>query len=172
MSKNAFDRIGDRTSNAEKRFVAKALDISEQVMSVLKTHPTINSQRKLARALGKSEAEVSKWLSGLHNLTLESITKIEAALETDIIMTCEKAEDKYGHKKITSSDLTNALETERNIVKIKLLKATLKRSNKRYLNVMEESDDNQFQESWFIYDRVSINTKEEQSKEFLEYSGY
>ena len=35
-------------------------------------------QKGLAEKLGKSEAEISKWLSGTHNFTLRSIAKIEA----------------------------------------------------------------------------------------------
>ena len=35
-------------------------------------------QKDLADKMGKSEAEVSKWLSGTHNFTLRSIAKIEA----------------------------------------------------------------------------------------------
>jgi transcriptional regulator with XRE-family HTH domain len=42
------------------------------------------TQKEFARALGKSESEVSKWLSGLHNLTLKSIAKMEAVLEADL----------------------------------------------------------------------------------------
>jgi transcriptional regulator with XRE-family HTH domain len=38
------------------------------------------TQRDLADAMGKTEAEVSKWLSGMHNLTLRSIAKLQLAL--------------------------------------------------------------------------------------------
>lgn len=53
------------------------------------------SQKDLAEALGKSTAEVSKWLSGSHNLTLRSIAKMEAALAADIILTPKKAALKF-----------------------------------------------------------------------------
>jgi transcriptional regulator with XRE-family HTH domain len=35
--------------------------------------------------MGKSESEISKWLTGLHNLELRTIYKIEAVLGEDII---------------------------------------------------------------------------------------
>lgn len=44
-------------------------------------------QRDLARLLGKSETEVSRWLSGTHNLTIATIAKIGTALGDDIITT-------------------------------------------------------------------------------------
>ena len=38
-----------------------------------------------AQRLGKTETEVSRWLSGTHNLTLSTICKISAALGEDIV---------------------------------------------------------------------------------------
>ena len=43
------------------------------------------SQKDLAQKLGKTETEVSRWLSGTHNLTLSTICKISAALEEEIV---------------------------------------------------------------------------------------
>ena len=68
-----------------ERFVQKNLDISQQVYTYLEEKGW--SQKDLAKALGKSEAEISKWLSGTHNLTLRSIAKMEAILGKDIILT-------------------------------------------------------------------------------------
>lgn len=45
------------------------------------------NQRDLARALGKTETEVSRWLSGTHNLTIATIAKIATVLGDDIITT-------------------------------------------------------------------------------------
>ncbi len=75
------------------RFIDKNLDISQQVYHSLKQKNW--TQSDFAKALGKSTAEVSKWLSGTHNLTLKSIAKMEAVLDTDIILTVKKAEEKY-----------------------------------------------------------------------------
>jgi transcriptional regulator with XRE-family HTH domain len=68
-----------------ERYVDINLDISEQVMHYLENKGW--TQKDLAVRLGKSEAEVSKWLSGMHNLTLKSISKMEAILGESIIMT-------------------------------------------------------------------------------------
>lgn len=43
------------------------------------------SQRDFARALGKTETEVSRWLSGTHNLTIATIAKMAVVLGDDII---------------------------------------------------------------------------------------
>ncbi len=43
------------------------------------------SQRDFARLMGKSENEVSRWLSGTHNLTMATLCKISLALGHDII---------------------------------------------------------------------------------------
>lgn len=76
-----------------ERFVDKNLDISQQVYALLKEKGM--SQKDFAKALGKTDAEISKWLSGAHNLTLRSIAKMEAALDADIILTPKKAAQKY-----------------------------------------------------------------------------
>ena len=43
------------------------------------------TQKELAHRLGKTETEVSRWLSGTHNLTLSTICKISAALGEEIV---------------------------------------------------------------------------------------
>ena len=75
------------------RFVDKNLGISEQVCAILERRGL--TQKEFARMLGKSESEVSKWLSGLHNLTLKSIARMEAALGEDIIITPQQANIRY-----------------------------------------------------------------------------
>ena len=76
-----------------ERFVDKNLDISQQVYALLKEKGW--TQKQFAKKLGKSEAEVSKWLNGTHNLTLRSIAKMEVALDADIILTPQKASEQY-----------------------------------------------------------------------------
>lgn len=43
------------------------------------------SQKEFAHLMGKTETEVSRWLSGTHNLTMSTICKISVALDEDII---------------------------------------------------------------------------------------
>ncbi len=43
------------------------------------------TQRELAQRLGKRESEISKWLTGRHNFTTNTIARISLALDTPII---------------------------------------------------------------------------------------
>lgn len=43
------------------------------------------SQKELAKKMKKTDAEVSRWLSGTHNFTLRTICAIESALEVELI---------------------------------------------------------------------------------------
>ena len=42
-------------------------------------------QKDLAIMLGKSEAEISKWMRGTHNFTIDTIVSIEDALQSPIL---------------------------------------------------------------------------------------
>ncbi|CAG5072553.1 hypothetical protein DYBT9623_04192 [Dyadobacter sp. CECT 9623] len=65
------------------RFVDKSFDISDRIVEIL-TRKKI-TQRQFAAMLGKSESEVSKWLSGTHNFTIKTIAHLEVVLE-EVIM--------------------------------------------------------------------------------------
>jgi len=83
------ERIRQRIKPENRQFVSKNLAITEHISSLLKERGW--SQKEFANRLGKHESEVSRWLSGLHNLTLESIVKMEVALGTEIIITSNEA---------------------------------------------------------------------------------
>jgi len=91
--KSVTDFFNTKGPEDVERFVDKNLDISQQIYALIETKGW--SQKEFATALGKSDAEISKWLSGLHNFTLRSIAKMEAALGADIILTPLKAEKRY-----------------------------------------------------------------------------
>lgn len=96
MSKDkskVVERLKAKILPENQIFVKKNLEISEQVNALLKEKNW--SQKELAIRLRKSESEVSKLLSGLHNLTLKSISKLEAELGSDIIVTPLEACKKY-----------------------------------------------------------------------------
>lgn len=65
------------------KFVEKNLAITEKVRLALEAKGW--NKGDLAKAMDKNPSEVSKWLSGMHNLTLKSIIKMEQALEIDLI---------------------------------------------------------------------------------------
>lgn len=43
------------------------------------------TQKALARKMGKTEPEVSAWLTGRHNFTLRTLARISSVLGTDIV---------------------------------------------------------------------------------------
>ena len=45
-------------------------------------------QKDLAQRLGKSEAEISKWMRGTHNFTIDTLVSIEDALDAPIVDVC------------------------------------------------------------------------------------
>ena len=65
------------------KFISKNLAITEKVRKALEAKSW--SKARFAEEMGKKPSEVSKWLSGTHNLTLRSIIKMEIALEVDLI---------------------------------------------------------------------------------------
>lgn len=76
-----------------ERFIDKSVNISLQIVNYLEELGW--TQKEFAKKMGKSEAEISKWLSGTHNLTLKSISKMEVVLGRDIILTPLEAQKKY-----------------------------------------------------------------------------
>jgi len=96
MSKDkskVVERLRAKILPENRIYIKKNLEISEQITALLKEKNW--SQKEFARRLGKTESEVSKLLSGLHNLTLKSIAKLEAELGCDIITTPVEACKKY-----------------------------------------------------------------------------
>lgn len=75
--------LQEHSDPAIDKMVEKNLAITEKINYLLKERGI--NQVEFAKMLGKSPSEVSKWLTGLHNLTLKSITKMEVALEVDLI---------------------------------------------------------------------------------------
>jgi transcriptional regulator with XRE-family HTH domain len=94
MASKFFHEALAKGKPENKQFVNKNLDIVEQIVAILNERNM--SQRDLAQRLGKSEAEVSRMLSGLHNLTLKTLTRLEVALGEDIFTTPQKARELTG----------------------------------------------------------------------------
>lgn len=84
-----------KTSDLFKQEVAKVpidvkleLDLSfaiaDKIYAILKRKGM--SQKEFAKKMNKTEAEVSRWLSGTHNFTIKTIAKITSVLGEDIIV--------------------------------------------------------------------------------------
>lgn len=68
-----------------KRNVDLSFYVADKICDILETKGL--TQRDLANLLGKKEAEISKWMHGTHNFTLQTIAKIETALGSEIFNT-------------------------------------------------------------------------------------
>jgi transcriptional regulator with XRE-family HTH domain len=78
-----FQQALDSMPAESRIFVDKSLAIANY-LQLLMQHRRLR-QKDLAALMGKSEAELSKWLAGMHNFTLRSLAKLEAALGENII---------------------------------------------------------------------------------------
>jgi len=86
MSKNnytLFDQLLSKVPSDIKRFVRKQGEIAVQIGTILKAKGI--TQKQLAKKIGMKESQLSKILAGNANCTLKTITKIEHALDEDII---------------------------------------------------------------------------------------
>lgn len=67
--------------------VRRSVDLSFQIVD--RIHEILKAkgmkQKDLAAALGKSEAEISKWMRGTHNFTIDTLISIEQAIGAPIL---------------------------------------------------------------------------------------
>ncbi len=87
-----MEMIRQQTPPEVQKQVDLCVAIANRVYDLLEERGM--SQRDLARALGKTETEVSRWLSGTHNLTIATIAKMATVLGDDVIT----ATSSVGHK--------------------------------------------------------------------------
>jgi len=94
QDKNMISGWLEQNPNLEiEKFISRNLAITEKVRKALEEKGW--SKAKLAEEMGKRPSEVSKWLSGMHNITLKSIVKMEIALDIDLIQLEPKKEVEY-----------------------------------------------------------------------------
>lgn len=88
-----LDRIRKRISPEQREFVQMNLSIATQINYILKKKGW--SQKEFAKRLDKKESEVSRYLSGLHNISLKSLAKIKVVLKEEILITPLEACERY-----------------------------------------------------------------------------
>jgi transcriptional regulator with XRE-family HTH domain len=72
-----------RVSPEARESVAMSFRIVDRIHDILKEKDL--KQKDMASLLGKSEAEISKWMRGTHNFTIGTLVAIEAALDAPIL---------------------------------------------------------------------------------------
>ena len=78
-----LDEIRSQITPEVKKQLEISVSLANRVYDILEKKGM--TQKDLAKLLGKTETEVSRWLSGTHNLTIATIAKISVALGEDII---------------------------------------------------------------------------------------
>lgn len=79
-----WEESQEQMDDDSKIFVDKSLAIADRLRQVMEKKGI--RQVDLAKLLGKSEPEISKWLAGMQNYTLRTISKLEAALGQSLIV--------------------------------------------------------------------------------------
>lgn len=90
MKTNRFmDEIRSSISPEMKLQMELSVAIANRIYEILEAKGM--SQKDFAHLMGKTETEVSRWLSGTHNLTMATICKISAALGENVIKVADYA---------------------------------------------------------------------------------
>ena len=85
------------------------MDVAFEIYTVLQNKGI--KAADLARLMGKSESEISKWMTGTHNFSMKTIQKIELALETKLLVPNSDLA-KLSEKIVTLEQDNKALKTE------------------------------------------------------------
>ncbi|MBQ8462898.1 MAG: helix-turn-helix transcriptional regulator [Prevotella sp.] len=98
-----MDEIRGTISPEMKLQMELSVAIANRIYEILEAKGM--SQKDFAHLLGKTETEVSRWLSGTHNLTMATICKISVALGEDIIKVADyTAEPTYDFEPLVAAE--------------------------------------------------------------------
>ena len=78
-----FKEALEQVNPAIRKEVGLSFDIAKRVTDLMAEKHW--NQADLARATGKKASLVSRWLSGTHNFTIQTIAQIECALGASVI---------------------------------------------------------------------------------------
>lgn len=102
MANPLWKKIVANASDDGIRKVDKGIDIVDRIHQLREQRGW--SQKRLAKELGKSPAEISKWLAAGHNFTIRTIAKLEAVFGEDILLTPARHHARELEKQFPSVD--------------------------------------------------------------------
>ena len=73
-----WDELTSQTDEKEYARISRKMEIASFLYNTLKAKGI--SQKQFAERMGKKPSEISKWLSGTHKFTLETLSDIEQVL--------------------------------------------------------------------------------------------
>ena len=85
-----MDEIRSTISPETKMQMELSVAIANRIYDILEEKGM--TQKDFARLMGKTETEVSRWLSGTHNMTLATLCKISIALGENILSVVDTEE--------------------------------------------------------------------------------
>ncbi len=92
MKLKKFHSVLAETPEKVREHVKLSMDILDRINYLL-DKKFDGKQKLLAEKMGKSEAEVSKWLNGVQNFTTKTLTKLSIAFGEPVIAVCTHSED-------------------------------------------------------------------------------
>ncbi len=81
-TKDLFKQSLEEVSPEIKAELDISFALADKIDGILKDRGM--SQKEFAKKMGKTEAEVSRWLSGRHNFTIRTIAKISKVLDVKL----------------------------------------------------------------------------------------
>lgn len=80
-----LESLLNEITEADLRRTAARMNMATKIYKSMKNRGM--SQKDFAESLGKRPSEISKWLSGKHNFTIDTISDIEKVLGIDLMNT-------------------------------------------------------------------------------------
>lgn len=103
---------GIQWRRANRAWLKKSQGIALNILRTLREKQM--SQKQLAEALSVSPQQVNKWIKGKENFTLETISKLEAVLATDLLIVPEVSHMNYSKKQSTAFSMPFPVPTSSN----------------------------------------------------------
>lgn len=82
-STKAVDFLNNKKKSVRQIYAIKSMALANYIETFVKQKDF--KQKEIADNLEMAESQLSKWLSGFHNLTLQSILKLESASPIEIL---------------------------------------------------------------------------------------
>ena len=92
MKLNKYNKVIENTPIEVRENIRFSMDILDRIHELLEVKFG-GKQKLLAEKMGKSEAEISKLLSGIQNYTTKTLMKLQAAFGEPIIAVCTSSDD-------------------------------------------------------------------------------
>ena len=92
MKLHNFHTIVNETPDHLKESVKLSMDILDRIHELL-DEKFDGKQHLLAKKMNKTEAQISKWLSGVQNYTTKTLMKLSIAFGEPIVAVCTKHDD-------------------------------------------------------------------------------